>query len=77
MKKSNDKDSENMDLEKIIKKLKLEHGEEEIEEMKKDYGECFNRVFDDSELDGIEESCEEIVLTEDEEKDFLNSIDNF
>lgn len=77
MKESSDKDSENMNPEKIIKKLKLEYSEEEIKEMKKDYGEYFDRLFDDSELDGIEESSEEIILTEDEEKEFLNSIDPF
>lgn len=77
MKKSNDKDSENINLEKIIKKLKLEHSEDDIEEMKKDYGEYFDKIFNDSELDEIEESSEEIKLTEDEEKEFLNSIDNF
>lgn len=77
MKESSDKDNENMNPEKIIKKLKLEYSEEEIKEMKKDYGEYFDRLFDDSELDGIEESSEEIILTEDEEKEFLNSIDPF
>lgn len=77
MKELNDKDRKDMNPEKVIKKLKEEYDEEEIEEMKKDYGEHFDRVFDDSELDGIEESNEEIILTEDEEKEFLNSIANF
>lgn len=39
---------------------------EELKEMKKEYGENFDTIFDDKELDDIKEDGEEIVLTKEE-----------
>lgn len=60
-----------------MENLKIKFIKIRIEGLKVIYRENFKTVFDDKELVDIKDDGEEIVLTEEEEKEFLSSLDNF